>query len=63
VAQALESWAASKAASILVGVFLVAAAVTLVAVIPALALRTRSGRGAASDGPAEETAHDESIRF
>jgi MFS family permease len=65
VAQALESWAASKGASILVGVFLVAAAVTLVAVVPALALRSRTGRGAASEGegPTEEAAHDESIAF
>jgi MFS family permease len=65
VAQALESWAASKGASILVGVFLVAAAVTLVAVVPALALRSRTGRGAANEGegPTEEAAHDESIAF
>jgi len=65
VAQALESWAASKAASIMVGVFLVAAAVTVVAVVPALALRTRA-RGAeqtAGDGPAEETGYDETIAF
>jgi len=41
VAQALEQWAASKAASIMVGIFLVAAAVTLVAVVPALMLRIR----------------------
>jgi MFS family permease len=41
VAQALEQWAASKAASIMVGIFLVAAAVTLVAVVPALMLRSR----------------------
>jgi MFS family permease len=41
VAQALEQWAASKAASIMVGIFLVAAAVTLVAVVPAVMLRVR----------------------
>ena len=39
VAQALEQWAASKAASIMVGIFLVAAGVTLVAIVPALMLR------------------------
>ncbi len=65
VAQSLEIWAANKAASILVGVFLVAAAVTLVAVVPALALRTRRGQGAAdeAEGSTEETAHDRSIAF
>jgi MFS family permease len=42
VAQALETWAANKAASILVGVFLAAAAVTIVAAVPALALRSRA---------------------
>jgi MFS family permease len=41
VAQALEQWAASKAASIMVGIFLVAAAVTLIAAVPALMLRIR----------------------
>jgi len=41
VAQALEQWAASKAASIMVGIFLVAAAITLVAIVPALMLRIR----------------------
>jgi MFS family permease len=44
VAQALEQWAASKAATIMVGIFLVAAAVTLIAVVPALMLRVGSGR-------------------
>jgi MFS family permease len=39
VAQALEQWAASKAASIMVGIFLVAAFVTLIAVVPALWMR------------------------
>jgi hypothetical protein len=42
VVQALETWAANKAASILVGVFLLAAAVTIVAAIPAFALRSRA---------------------
>ena len=41
VVQALESWASSEAARILVGVFLVAAVVMAVAVLPTLAL----GRG------------------
>ena len=66
VAQALENWAASKAATIMVGIFLVAAAVTLVAVVPALALRVRRPLGAeptAGDGPAEETEYEESIAF
>ena len=65
VAQALEIWAANKAASILVGVFLVAAAVTLVAAIPALALRSRRSPGSVDegDGQIEETAHDEPIAF
>ncbi len=39
VVQALERWAADEAARILVGIFLVAAALTAVAFIPALALR------------------------
>jgi hypothetical protein len=65
VVQALETWAASKAASIMAGIFLVAAAVTLVAVVPALALRVRKRVGATDegDGPAEETKYDESIAF
>ncbi|MEW5990086.1 MAG: MFS transporter [Chloroflexota bacterium] len=41
VVQALESWASSEAARILVGIFLVAALVTAVAVVPALALGGR----------------------
>ncbi len=43
VAQALEQWAASKAATIMVGIFLVAAVVTLAALAPALLLRLRPG--------------------
>ena len=42
VVQALEQWASNEAARILVGVFLVAAAVMAVAAVPALGLR--SGR-------------------
>ena len=49
VAQALEQWAASKAASIMVGIFLVAAVVTLVAAVPAVMLRIR--RRAADGAP------------
>jgi MFS family permease len=44
VVQALETWASSEAARILVGVFLVAAAVMAVAIVPALALGRRGGR-------------------
>ncbi|MGD0862029.1 MAG: MFS transporter [Candidatus Limnocylindrales bacterium] len=60
VVQALESWAANKAASIMVGIFLVAAAVTLVAVVPALALRNE-GRGTATaqEGSTEDGTHAE----
>jgi MFS family permease len=60
VAQALEQWAASKAASIMVGIFLVAAVVTLIAVVPALALRVpRRTRSSAETGATEETEHGE----
>jgi MFS family permease len=41
VVQALESWASSEAARILVGIFLVAALVTAAALVPALALGGR----------------------
>ncbi len=44
VVQALETWASSEAARTLVGVFLVAAAVMAVAIVPALALGRGSGR-------------------
>jgi hypothetical protein len=63
VVEALENWAAGEAASILGGVFLAAALVTLVAVPPALVMRGRARvatdeppigaavpRGAAADG-------------
>jgi MFS family permease len=58
VVQALESWASGEAAKILVGIFLVAAAVMAVALVPALAL----GRGAAADrsgSPAERASDAE----
>ena len=55
VVQALEEWASREAASIMVGIFLVAAVVTAIAVVPSLALggpagvRARMlGRGPAS---------------
>jgi MFS family permease len=60
VAQALEQWAASKAASIMVGVFLVAAIVTAIAVAPALLIRVRPGRDRpAANGETEEIEHGE----
>jgi hypothetical protein len=60
VAQALEQWAATKGASILVGIFLVAAMITLVAMAPALLLRVRTGHERqAGSGPAEEIEHGE----
>ena len=64
VAQALEIWAANKAASIMVGIFLVAAAVTAVAMVPALTMRLRT-RGSSSEAGATEieTAYDEPIAF
>ena len=59
VVQALESWASREAASIMVGLVLVAAVVTLAAALPTLAMRGGGGRrsGAtrmlAADGQAE----------
>jgi MFS family permease len=56
VVNALEAWAASEAARIMVGLFLIAAAVTAVAVVPALLLGRRrrilaaTGADAASSG-------------
>jgi len=57
VVQALESWASAEAAKILVGVFLVAAAVMAIALVPALTLERGilGAASAASDGgPANE---------
>ena len=56
VVAALEQWASGEAARILVGVFLVAAAIMAVAVIPALGLgRGAAGRaGAGSAAPAAD---------
>jgi hypothetical protein len=60
VAQALEQWAATKGATILVGIFLVAAVVTLIAVVPALMIRVRPGRHGSSDtGEMEEREYGE----
>lgn len=50
VVAALENWASGEAARILVGVFLVAAAVMAVALVPALGLG-RGRRGAAPEAP------------
>jgi hypothetical protein len=54
VVQALEAWASAEAARILLGVFLVAAAVTAIALVPALTLESRAGAraGGGEDEPA-----------
>jgi EmrB/QacA subfamily drug resistance transporter len=52
VVQALEQWASGEAARILVGVFLVAAAIMAVAALPALALERRGASVEAEVGPA-----------
>ena len=53
VVEALEAWASREAASIMVGLFVVAAIVTLVAIVPALALggTRRVARAAAESEP------------
>ncbi|MGZ6260981.1 MAG: MFS transporter, partial [Candidatus Limnocylindrales bacterium] len=54
VVDALERWAAGEAASILAGIFLVAALVMLAALLPALFLGGRTDRAhVASEGPIE----------
>lgn len=63
VAQALEQWAASKAAAIMVGIFLVAALVTLIAVVPALMLRIKSSRQGTAEGTTAEEAEYGEIAF
>ena len=55
VVQALESWASREAASIMVGLFLVAAIVTIAAAPPALAM---GGGGGRRRGPARMLAAD-----
>ena len=52
VVQALEQWASVEAARILVGVFLVAAAVMAVAALPALRLASGSRATLAAEVPA-----------
>jgi MFS family permease len=62
VVDALESWAASKAASIMVGIFLAAAFVTLAAVIPALILRGGAQDGGADGGQGvDDSSHDDAL--
>ena len=63
VVEALERWASSEAAAILVGIFLVAAAITLVALLPTMALGRRrmlpvglGGDAVPSPGTASEEA-------
>ena len=51
VVEALESWASREAASIMVGLFLVAALVTVAAVPPALALGGATRRRCGRDDP------------
>lgn len=53
VVDALEAWAADEAARILVGVFLVAAAVTIVAILPAVRLGRRRILATEEDDPVE----------
>jgi len=60
VAQALEQWAATKAAEIMVGIFLVAALVTLVAAVPAITMRVhRRAEAPGTAGPEEDPEHGE----
>ena len=60
VAQALEEWAATKGAAILVGIFLVAAVVTLMALVPAIMMRARVGHDrSAGSADTEETEYGE----
>jgi hypothetical protein len=54
VVDALEEWASREAAGIMVGLFVVAAAVTVVAVPPSLALGGRRARMLRRDAPAAE---------
>jgi MFS family permease len=55
VVQALEDWASGEAARILVGIFLVAAAVTAVAIVPALALGRAATRRVQAEAPLADT--------
>jgi hypothetical protein len=67
VVGALETWAAGEASSVMVGLFVVAAGVTIAAVPAGLALRSRprilSGDAAAADSqatPSDRERHDDS---
>ena len=51
VVEALESWASREAATIMVGLYVVAAAVTVAAILPALALGGSTRRGRARPDP------------
>jgi MFS family permease len=55
VVNALETWAAGQAASILSTLFLVAAAVTAVAILPTLAMRNRPGSRGSQERGAEKS--------
>jgi len=63
VVDALETWAASKAASIMVGIFLAAALVTLAAAVPALILRGGRKGAAEMGGGVDDSPHDDAIAF
>jgi len=63
VAQALEQWASAKAATIMVGIFLVAAMVTLIALVPALMLHVKSGHGRSAGGDEAAEAEYGEIAF
>ena len=65
VVQALEQWASGEAARIMVGIFLVAAGVSVGALLPALAMRARpnpAGEVSSAAGTGETEAHDEDVR-
>jgi MFS family permease len=59
VVDALERWAAGQGAGILAGLFLVAGAIMVIAVLPALAMRRRHGgaRVASVDAPGTDADH------
>jgi MFS family permease len=63
VVDALETWAASKAASIMVGIFLAAALVTLAAAVPTLILRGGRRGAAETGGGVDDSPHDDAIAF
>src|SRR6185503_19723164 len=54
VVEALESWASREAASIMVGLFVVAAAVTVAAVVPAMATPIQASSSRRETGHAGE---------